>query len=121
VANGATLPIQAVGVALGALVNSPTHHVTSLLVSVTGDGGLLKVPVLLLIGDKDTTAIGKDVAPAEVREKLGHYPELGKTTAAAIKDARLVEFPNLGHAPQIQDPDAFHKALLEGIGRRGGE
>jgi len=83
--------------------------------------GLLKVPVLLLIGDKDTTAIGKDVAPAEVREKLGHYPELGKTTAAAIKDARLVEFPNLGHAPQIQDPDAFHKALLEGIGRRGGE
>jgi pimeloyl-ACP methyl ester carboxylesterase len=83
--------------------------------------GLLKVPVLLLIGDKDTTAIGKDVAPAEVREKLGHYPELGKTTAAAIKDARLVEFPNLGHAPQIQDQDAFHKALLEGIGRRGGE
>ena len=49
------------------------------------------MPVLLLIGDKDTTAIGKDVAPAEVREKLGHYPELGKTTAAAIKDARLVD------------------------------
>jgi len=45
VANGATLPTQAVGLALGALVNSPTHHVTSLLVSVTGDGGLLKVPV----------------------------------------------------------------------------
>jgi len=45
VANGATLPMQAVGVALGALVNSPTHQVTSLLVSVTGDGGLLKVPV----------------------------------------------------------------------------
>ena len=45
VANGATLPTHAVGVPLGALVNSPTHHVTSLLVSVTGDGGLLKVPV----------------------------------------------------------------------------
>ncbi len=45
VAKGATLPTQAVGVALGALVNSPTHHVTSLLVSVTGDGGLLNVPV----------------------------------------------------------------------------
>jgi len=45
VAKGATLPTQAVGVALGALVNSPTHHVTSLFVSVTGDGGLLNVPV----------------------------------------------------------------------------
>jgi len=45
VAKGATLPIQAVGVALGAPVNSPTHQVTSLLLSVTGDGGLLKVPV----------------------------------------------------------------------------
>jgi pimeloyl-ACP methyl ester carboxylesterase len=29
--------------------------------------------------------------------------------------ARLVEFPDLGHAPQIQAPDAFHKALLEGL------
>jgi hypothetical protein len=47
VANGATLPTHVVGVALGALVNSPTHHVTSLLVSVTGEGGLLNVPVAL--------------------------------------------------------------------------
>jgi pimeloyl-ACP methyl ester carboxylesterase len=79
------------------------------------------MPVLLLIGQKDTTAIGKDVAPPEVRARLGHYPELGKATAAAIKNARLVEFPSLGHAPQIQDPDAFHKALLDGIGERGAE
>jgi pimeloyl-ACP methyl ester carboxylesterase len=77
--------------------------------------GLLKMPVLLMIGDKDTTAIGKDVAPPEVRAKIGHYPELAKTTATAIKRVTLVEFVNLGHAPQIQDPDAFHKALLKGL------
>jgi pimeloyl-ACP methyl ester carboxylesterase len=82
---------------------------------------LLNVPVLLLIGQKDTTAIGKDVALPEVRAKLGHYPELGKATAAAIKNARLVEFPALGHAPQIQDPQAFHQALLEGFGEHGTE
>jgi pimeloyl-ACP methyl ester carboxylesterase len=82
---------------------------------------LLKVPVLLLIGQKDTTAIGKDVAPPDVRGKLGHYPELGKATAAAIKNARLVEFPSLGHAPQIQDAQAFHKALLDGIGERASQ
>jgi pimeloyl-ACP methyl ester carboxylesterase len=26
-----------------------------------------------------------------------------------------VEFAELGHAPQIQDPVAFHKALLAGL------
>jgi pimeloyl-ACP methyl ester carboxylesterase len=26
-----------------------------------------------------------------------------------------VEFPELGHAPQIQDPEAFHAALLKGL------
>jgi pimeloyl-ACP methyl ester carboxylesterase len=75
--------------------------------------GQLQMPTLLMIGDKDTTAIGKDAAPPDVRAKLGHYPELGKAAAAAIPHATLVEFPNLGHAPQIQDPDALHAALLD--------
>ncbi|TAM02229.1 MAG: alpha/beta hydrolase [Paraburkholderia sp.] len=74
--------------------------------------GQLKTPTLLLIGDKDTTAIGKDAAPPEVRAKLGHYPELAKAAQRAIPHATLIEFPELGHAPQIQDPQTFHKALL---------
>lgn len=77
--------------------------------------GQLKMPTLLLIGDKDTTAIGKDAAPPDVRAKLGHYPELAKLTQQAIPHARLVEFAELGHAPQMQDPQAFHKALLDGL------
>ncbi len=72
----------------------------------------LAVPVLLMIGDKDTTAIGKDLAPPAVRARLGDYPALGKAAAARIPHARLVEFPDLGHAPQIQAPDRFHAALL---------
>lgn len=81
--------------------------------------GALTMPALLLIGQKDTTAIGKDIAPDEVRANIGHYPELGKLTAKAIPNATLVEFADLGHSPQIQDPSAFHKALLDGlIGRR---
>jgi pimeloyl-ACP methyl ester carboxylesterase len=75
--------------------------------------GQLQMPVLLMVGDKDTTAIGKDAAPPEVRAKIGHYPELAKATQRAIPHATLVEFPDLGHAPQIQDPQAFHKALLD--------
>jgi pimeloyl-ACP methyl ester carboxylesterase len=77
----------------------------------------LKVPSLLLIGQRDTTAIGKDLASAEVAARLGHYPALGRRAAQRIPGARLVEFPDLGHAPQIQDPEAFHAALLKGLAR----
>lgn len=76
---------------------------------------LLKTPTLLLIGTKDTTAIGKDAAPAEIRPRLGRYELLGKQATESIPNATLVEFPNLGHAPQMQDPAAFHEALLEGL------
>jgi len=77
--------------------------------------GQLSMPTLLLIGQKDTTAIGKDAAPPAVRAKIGHYPELGRAAAKAIPHATLVEFAGLGHAPQMQDPVAFHKALLDGL------
>ncbi len=46
---------------------------------------------------------------------LGRYPELAKLAKERIADPQLVEFPDLGHAPQMQDPAAFHKALLEGM------
>jgi len=75
----------------------------------------IAVPTLLMIGQKDNTAIGKDLGPPEMRGKLGNYPELGKAAAKAIPGARLVEFPALGHAPQMSDPDGFNKALIDGI------
>jgi pimeloyl-ACP methyl ester carboxylesterase len=79
--------------------------------------GSIRPPTLLLIGDKDTTAIAKDSAPPEVQARIGRYPELAKQAAATIPHVRLVEFPELGHAPQIQDPQAFHQALLKGLAR----
>ena len=75
----------------------------------------ISVPTVLMIGDKDTTAIGKDLAPAALRATLGRYPELGKRAAAMIPHAKLIEFPQLGHAPMIQDPAAFHKALVNAL------
>jgi pimeloyl-ACP methyl ester carboxylesterase len=77
--------------------------------------GRLAMPVLLMIGDKDTTALGKNLAPPSIRPTLGNYPVLGKAAVAAIPHARLVEFPDLGHSPQIQAPDTFHQALFEGL------
>ena len=75
----------------------------------------IAVPTLLMIGQKDNTAIGKDLAPPDMRSKLGNYPELGKAAAKAIPGARLVEFPALGHAPQMSDPEGFNTALIAGI------
>jgi len=77
--------------------------------------GDLKVPVLLIIGDRDTSAIGKDLVPPAIRATLGDYSNLGKAAAARIPHARLIEFPEFGHAPQIQAPEAFHKALLDDL------
>jgi pimeloyl-ACP methyl ester carboxylesterase len=77
----------------------------------------IAVPTLFMIGDKDNTAIGKNFAPAAIRASLGDYPVLAKRAAQRIPGSKLIEFPELGHAPQIQDPAAFHKALLEGLER----
>jgi pimeloyl-ACP methyl ester carboxylesterase len=75
----------------------------------------IKVPVLLMVGDKDTTALGKNLVPPSVGAMLGNYPVLAKAAASRFPRARLVEFPDLGHSPQIQAPDVFHKSLLEGM------
>lgn len=74
---------------------------------------LLKTPTTLMLGDADTTAIGSDIAPPEVKAKIGHYRQLGREVIKAIPNGRLIEFPGFGHAPQIEAPAMFHKALLD--------
>jgi len=71
------------------------------------------VPTLLIIGQKDRTAIGKDKAPEAVQATLGNYPVLGKETARKIKHAQLVEIPDAGHLPHIQTYEAFIVPLLQ--------
>lgn len=75
----------------------------------------IAVPTTLFIGQKDRTAIGKDLAPPEVAKRLGDYPALGRRAAAAIPGATLVEFADLGHSPQVEDPARFNSALLDAL------
>jgi pimeloyl-ACP methyl ester carboxylesterase len=77
----------------------------------------LKMPTLLLIGTADTTAIGSDIAPPDVKARIGHYNVLGKQVAQLIPHSTLVEFPGLGHAPQMEEPAQFHKALLSWLNK----
>lgn len=73
----------------------------------------LRVPTLLIIGQRDRTAVGKAWAASGVRETLGDYPRLGREAARAIPKAKLVELPGLGHLPQFEGPSVTHAALLD--------
>lgn len=67
----------------------------------------LKMPVLLIIGQRDRTALGKAKAPKEAQEKLGNYPALGRETTKKIRTAKLVEIDNTGHLPHIEAYEKF--------------
>ena len=75
----------------------------------------IRVPTTLMIGQRDRTAIGRDLASPELSERLGDYPELGKRAARLIRNSRLVEFKDLGHSPQVEAPERFNAALLEAL------
>ena len=67
----------------------------------------LEVPVLLIIGQRDTTALGKNRVSPEVRKQLGNYPKLGRAAARAIPESVLVELDGIGHLPHIEAFDRF--------------
>jgi pimeloyl-ACP methyl ester carboxylesterase len=77
----------------------------------------IKVPTLLIVGQEDHTALGKDRAPIDLRRNLGNVPELAKKAAEAIPGARLVELPNVGHVPHLEAPDAFYQAVEDFLRR----
>ncbi|AKQ45359.1 alpha/beta hydrolase [Rufibacter radiotolerans] len=72
----------------------------------------LKMPTLLIIGQRDRTALGKANAPAQVKDKLGNYPVLGKEAAKKIPQAKLVELENVGHLPHIEAYNRFLEPFL---------
>lgn len=75
----------------------------------------LEVPTLLLIGERDITAIGRDRASPKDAAKLGNYPVLAREAARRIPGAALVTFPDLGHSPQVEAPDEFNATLLKSL------
>lgn len=74
---------------------------------------LIKAPSLLIVGQLDRTALGKNLVPESVARTMGNYPELGRVTAAKIPDCRLVELQGVGHVPHVEVFDKFIAAVLE--------
>ena len=79
--------------------------------------GELRMPVLLIMGQRDRTALGKNMVPAEVAATMGRYDELDERTRDAIPNAELVELEGIGHIPQFESFDAYIAALTDFLGR----
>ncbi|MCK7558738.1 alpha/beta hydrolase [Chitinophaga sedimenti] len=72
----------------------------------------IKVPTLLIIGQRDRTALGKANVPEEVKKTMGNYPELGKLAAKRIPNAQLVPIEGVGHLPHIESFGKFIQPLI---------
>lgn len=72
----------------------------------------IDVPTLLIIGERDRTALNKDLVDEAARAELGRYDVLGERAAEAIPDATLVELPGIGHVPQVEAWKKYKKALV---------
>lgn len=77
----------------------------------------LSIPTVLIIGERDSTAIGRDRASPEIAKTLGDYPRLAREAAERIPGAELITFPTLGHSPQVEEPEKFNAALLTALGK----
>jgi pimeloyl-ACP methyl ester carboxylesterase len=75
-------------------------------------------PTLLIIGRADRTVPGKARLSPEMKAIAGDYPKLGRKTQEMIKGSKLVEIPNSGHIPHIEQPEAFDQALLAFLAER---
>jgi pimeloyl-ACP methyl ester carboxylesterase len=98
----------------------PAYAMTSVLTyqmiaekPVVNDLPELKMPVLLVIGQKDRTVFGRRFAPPEAVKSLGNFPELGKKAQAIIPNAKLVPIDNVGHVPHVEVPDLFVTTVVQ--------
>src|SRR6516225_855125 len=79
---------------------------------------LLKMPVLLTIGQNDRSVFFRRYASPEAIKPLGNWPELGRQAAKDIPDAKLVEIDHAGHLPHIEQPEQTEAALAAFLATR---
>ena len=75
--------------------------------------GNIQTPTLLIIGQLDRTALGKDLVADSIKQTLGNYPALGRLTHEKIRNSRLTELQGIGHVPHVESFDLFIRPLLE--------
>jgi len=73
----------------------------------------LSIPVLLIVGEKDRTILGKNLLNKNQQTLHGNFPLLAKKAAAEMKNARVVVVPGVGHIPHIQKTEVFNKDAIK--------
>jgi pimeloyl-ACP methyl ester carboxylesterase len=73
----------------------------------------LRMPVLIIGGSKDRSAIGRNRVAPEVRDTMGRFAELVPAGAAWIPGAGGVVLDDVGHIPHLEVTDRFHALLTE--------
>jgi pimeloyl-ACP methyl ester carboxylesterase len=79
---------------------------------------LLKMPVMLIIGQSDRSVFFRRYASADAIKPLGNWPVLGRQAVKDLPDGRLVEIAGAGHVPHIEKPDEFEAALTTFLAAR---
>ncbi len=75
----------------------------------------IDVPTTLIIGQRDLTSFRRGSAPEAQRESIRTVPEAAETAVNRFPEARLIRLPELGHSPQIEAPEQFHRMLLAAL------
>jgi pimeloyl-ACP methyl ester carboxylesterase len=79
---------------------------------------LLKMPVLLIIGQSDRSVFFRRYASAEAIKPLGNWPVLGREAVKDLPDGKLVEITGAGHVSHVEKPDEFEAALAAFLAAR---
>ncbi len=71
----------------------------------------LTMPVLVIVGQRDRTFIGKETVTKEQQKSHGNFTMLARAAKKQIKNCEVIELPDVGHIPHIQTPALFNKAV----------
>jgi pimeloyl-ACP methyl ester carboxylesterase len=79
---------------------------------------LLKMPVLLIIGQGDRSVFFRRYASPEDIKTLGNWPELGRAAMKELPDGKLVEIEGAGHVSHVEQFATFIEALEDFLAKR---
>jgi pimeloyl-ACP methyl ester carboxylesterase len=77
----------------------------------------LKMPTLLIVGDKDHTVPMAGYVSESVRQTMGDFQRLGPNAVKQMPNGRLEVMRNTGHIPHIEQAERFRSVVLEFLGR----
>jgi pimeloyl-ACP methyl ester carboxylesterase len=77
---------------------------------------LIEQRALFIMGGNDHNAPGRPLAPAELRSRMGHNPELAQELAARMPRAHAEVIEGVGHLVHLEATQRFNDLLLAFLG-----